>query len=722
MFVRITKVRRAGKVYEYPQLVESFRRKSDGRPTSRVVASLKGWSPEAIENLRVALAASTAGSLVIPVDRSLGEAAERHLSLANLDYLPLAVGSAVWERWGLGRLLDGLLPATSIVDHSRVIEALVLHRCVAPDSKLAACSWYPKTALPELFGVKARYFNNSRVHRALDALSQVEVPLQDALCRRVKDAGEGVVATFLDLTDTWFVGRGPQMSRHGKTKEGLVKEKVGIALLCDQRGYPLRWKTVQGCRYEPSVMLEVLKEAVEGGAVDQQAVVMDRAMGRGAHLDALIDLDVPFVTALVRPEFARFVEGGPWTGFGDTDTSGTGGKRQLNRLRRFATDAGMTAMSDGRFYLDFGVAVCARAEPKPRSRRHGLIARLLKEVIYIEGVLAGGWAPTVQAVADAYGVHRCTLQRLLRLRKLTPQLRHRVLRGDAADLHIGEITAVADLPGPAQDAALDEVCARVSGVDRPRAAPTKLVDVRQHSTFVRRVVWFSPDLCVRRQATALRQLEAVHRHVEGINEKELSRPRKRVAAVLAAEARTFLKRFHLVDLFDITTIKRQTGHGYRHQVVLTRNEDNWRRRRSLDGFGVIAAHSDLTLSPESLVRLYFSKDVVEKDFQAIKSEFELRPVHHQTDAKIKAHVSLCMMALLLHRTVDHTLREEGVALTAGAAVEAMKHCHLNRMQPPSANAYYSVTQATPQQRQIVEAMGLPELLDDRQIERRLTPR
>ncbi|MFH1464996.1 MAG: hypothetical protein ABIO70_11485 [Pseudomonadota bacterium] len=52
-------------------------------------------------------------------------------------------------------MLDELLAGGEKVNPSLVIEALTLHRCVAPGSKLAASSWYPTTALPELLGVKA---------------------------------------------------------------------------------------------------------------------------------------------------------------------------------------------------------------------------------------------------------------------------------------------------------------------------------------------------------------------------------------------------------------------------------------------------------------------------------------------------------------------------------------------------------------------------------------
>ena len=36
---------------------------------------------------------------------------------------------------------------------------------------------------------------------------------------------------FLDITDTWFVGDGPELAKRGKVKEGMVRHKIGIVLL-----------------------------------------------------------------------------------------------------------------------------------------------------------------------------------------------------------------------------------------------------------------------------------------------------------------------------------------------------------------------------------------------------------------------------------------------------------------------------------------------------------
>ena len=71
---------------------------------------------------------------------------------------------------------------------------------------------------------------------------------------------------------------------------------------------------------------------------------------------------------------------------------------------------------------------------------------------------------------------------------------------------------------------------------------------------------------------------------------------------------------------------------------------------------------------------------VEKDFQLIKSVVELRPFYHHTDVKARAHVSLCMLALLLERLLESRLEAGGRSMTADACLSELRSCNLNRYQ------------------------------------------
>ena len=115
--------------------------------------------------------------------------------------------------------------------------------------------------------------------------------------------------------------------------------------------------------------------------------------------------------------------------------------------------------------------------------------------------------------------------------------------------------------------------------------------------------------------------------------------------------------------------------------------------------------------------------MVEKDFQCIKSVLKLRPIFHRSDLKVLAHVDLCMLALLLERSLEDQLTNAGQKQTAAFAIDRLATCHLNLMKPGEGGPYfYSVTEATREQRRLLKALGLSHLTDDDAVASAVTPR
>ncbi|MDP2314272.1 MAG: hypothetical protein Q8P41_15325 [Pseudomonadota bacterium] len=77
------------------------------------------------------------------------------------------------------------------------------------------------------------------------------------------------------------------------------------------------------------------------------------------------------------------------------------------------------------------------------------------------------------------------------------------------------------------------------------------------------------------------------------------------------------------------------------------------------------------------MNLYFENNLVEKDVQAIKSAIELRPIHQCTDVKLRAHVTVCMLALLTQRILADRLKAKAVKMSPASALEALATTHLN---------------------------------------------
>ncbi|EQD81227.1 transposase IS4 family protein, partial [mine drainage metagenome] len=93
--------------------------------------------------------------------------------------------------------------------------------------------------------------------------------------------------------------------------------------------------------------------------------------------------------------------------------------------------------------------------------------------------------------------------------------------------------------------------------------------------------------------------------------------------------------------------------------------------------------TDTELSGPEVVKVYKSLAVVERAFRTIKGPIRVRPVHHQLDRRIRAHLSVCVLAYLLERWVQLKVREGGAErwahLTGEQALEEVREGRLQQV-------------------------------------------
>ena len=78
------------------------------------------------------------------------------------------------------------------------------------------------------------------------------------------------------------------------------------------------------------------------------------------------------------------------------------------------------------------------------------------------------------------------------------------------------------------------------------------------------------------------------------------------------------------------------------------------------------------LSPAQIVERYKSLADIERGFRVLKSEIEIASVYHRLPERIRAHASLCFMALILYRVMRQRLKLAGSALSPEAALERLR--------------------------------------------------
>lgn len=73
--------------------------------------------------------------------------------------------------------------------------------------------------------------------------------------------------------------------------------------------------------------------------------------------------------------------------------------------------------------------------------------------------------------------------------------------------------------------------------------------------------------------------------------------------------------------------------------------------------------------PAEMWEFYTQLVHVEEAFKNLKGDLALRPIHHQNEKRIEAHIFVAFMAYALHVTLRHRLRNLAPGLTPRAAIE-----------------------------------------------------
>jgi Transposase DDE domain len=112
--------------------------------------------------------------------------------------------------------------------------------------------------------------------------------------------------------------------------------------------------------------------------------------------------------------------------------------------------------------------------------------------------------------------------------------------------------------------------------------------------------------------------------------------------------------------------------------------------------------SDPKLSAEDVALGYKALLEVERGWRDMKSVIDLRPVYHRKEERIRAHVVLCWLALLLIRVA-----ETGTGQTWRTLHRELDRLHLGTFSGP-AGTFRQRTETTTAQKQILTALGLTE--------------
>ncbi len=127
-----------------------------------------------------------------------------------------------------------------------------------------------------------------------------------------------------------------------------------------------------------------------------------------------------------------------------------------------------------------------------------------------------------------------------------------------------------------------------------------------------------------------------------------------------------------------------------------------RRESHLDGKWLLRC-SDPSLSPEDIAAGYKQLLEVERGWRDMKTHLDLRPVHHRKEDRIRAHVLLCWLALLLIRIAETQMPTR----TWRRIREQIETVHVGEFHG-NAGRVQQRTELTVDQREILRALQVAE--------------
>ncbi len=731
MFLRVSKVKRLNKSYSYAQLVESYRRIEDGLPAHRVVANLGQLSDLEIDNLRAAISASRDNRKVIVAKITKPQDVKISKPQFNLVYLDLAVLFDVWNQSGISGVVRESLPSgNAAVGVDIIIAILCLHRCQDPGSKLSSTRWYKTTALPEITGVPVASFNNSRLHRALYELEQANATLMAKLPKLYSDCKSDGSALFLDISDATFCGSGPSFAQKGLSKDGAIRRKIGIVLLCNKEGLPLRWDVIAGAKQDSTTMLEVLDDVKNLAWIKGIPLVCDRAMGRTSLIQEMHEMGIMFLTALSRHEYTNYA-GGLLESPIEFDYVGLSDEEICENARKIISKRkGFFKVRDDLFTTDLGtIEVSVLSERSDLMRHKKYAGNRIRTAMdlgqRIKKLVTDGIFGSIVAAGKSLGIKPSLTSKYHKLTRLPDQVQQAILNGEADNCSINTIDEIAASGDPST--MFESFCQHVEECKRKPVKPRrdyhqftehKSESIHAGDFKVRVVAYFNPQMYANQKTRANNWLQKIKEFEDDLNRRLGASNSQRNKNSIYAEIDRFIRKKDLIRCFDIAIHEDRLKDRARQKVAIKLREKEWQARNAYDGFCVLVAHSDCTLSDQELCKLYRDKDVVEKDFQTIKSVLQVHPVRHRSDEKVKAHVSVCMISLLLERLFKKRL---GEIRSTQEALETLHTCHLNRFDV-NKTALYTITELDADQQRILKKLGLSHLADDDYLLERIQSR
>lgn len=261
MRVRYYKKKSQENIYEYAQLVESYR---VGIKSFRKVYAFLGRTDDP-HSVAFFLKQSALENIL------RGEQ-------PKLYALPTALYTICHKELQLGDIFTEVFAGTQITTDLLLLTMLmIIHRIIDPDSKLALTRWYKNILLPVPLPEELDVHN---LYYTLDYLMEKKEEIEKQLYRQLqkKQLADATVV-FYDLTSSYFEGEDVPMAAYGYSRDHRSDLlQITLGLVIDKNGYPIYHEVLPGNTQDKATVKGILEKLQTTFQINNVIFVADKGM------------------------------------------------------------------------------------------------------------------------------------------------------------------------------------------------------------------------------------------------------------------------------------------------------------------------------------------------------------------------------------------------------------------------------------------------------------
>lgn len=293
MFPITRKIKKKGRIYEYVQIIENYRK--DGKIKQRLVMTL-GRKDE-VDTKKVDALIENLGKFSEKLMVLRKDDPDMRVEWSRPCGLPFLYRQ-LWERVGLQAVVADLAQGREYgFDVERALFLLVLNRLMDPRSELGISAWKDTVFVD---GDPFASLELHHLYRTLDFLEEEKDTVELRLFEKTKTLfNASVTLVFFDTTSMYYEGSGKhsdELLRYGRSKDhrGDRKQLV-IGVLMDQRGIPLGCAIVPGNTQDVTLVKALVAQVKERFRLEDIVWVSDAGCASEKNVAELSGLGMKFI-------------------------------------------------------------------------------------------------------------------------------------------------------------------------------------------------------------------------------------------------------------------------------------------------------------------------------------------------------------------------------------------------------------------------------------------